>query len=212
LATEKRENLRRCLGITLAVVMVLAGAIGWHYRFDPWGYYWKVSPAEAAVRNRVVKTAQGYHGFHEADGSHSKIIDLYNSQEKLPQDYLVKYSDSWCAAFVTAVSMRASVTQVIPAECSCQRQIGLFQDLGRWEERDDYIPLPGDIIYYDWDQTAWGDAAGWSDHVGLVVGVKWPFIKVIEGNYDDAVAYRILPIGQKHIRGFGRPDYASLVR
>ena len=72
------------------------------------------------------------------------------------------------------------------------------------------MPQPGDIIYYDWDQINPGEATGWSDHVGIVVGVKWPFIKVIEGNKDDCVSYRIVPVGHKSIRGYGKPDYASV--
>ena len=209
---EKKERIRRQLLTALILVLVTAAAVVWHYRNDPWGYYWKCSPAETAVRNRVVRTAESYLGYNEADGSHSRIVDIYNSQEVLPQDYVVKYTDSWCSTFVSAVAMQAGVTEVLPLECGCQRHIGLFQELGTWEEKDDIIPLPGDIIFYDWDQTERGDATGWSDHVGIVVGTKWPFIKVIEGNKDDCVSYRVLLIGNKQIRGYGKPDYASLVK
>ena len=71
-------------------------------------------------------------------------------------------------------------------------------------------PLPGDIIFYDWDEKRLGDCTGWADHVGIVVGTKWPFVKVIEGNRDDAVAYRVIPLGEIHIRGYGLPDYAAM--
>ena len=46
--------------------------------------------------------------------------------------------------------------------------------------------------------------------MGIVVGTKWPFAKVIEGNRDDAVAYRVIPLGEIHIRGYGLPDYAAM--
>ena len=209
---QKKEKFRRQLLRLCAVILVIAGGILWHYCNDPWGYYHKVSPAEAAVRNRVIRTAESYLGCNEADGSHSRIIDIYNSQEALPQDYVVKYTDSWCATFVSAVAIRSSVTQVVPLECGCQRHIELFRQMGIWEEDDTIIPQPGDIIFYDWDQTGFGDATGWADHVGIVVGTKWPFLKVIEGNYDDCVSYRYLLIGHRQIRGYGRPDYASLVK
>lgn len=212
MATQEKQKTWQSLARWLAVLLVIAGALIWHYRNDPWGYYWKVSPAEATVRNRVVRTAQSYLGCQEADGSHTKIIDIYNAHTPQAMDYVVKYSDSWCSTFVSAVSIRCGFTDIIPTECGCERHIGLFQQLGRWEERDDLIPLPGDIIFYDWDQTRQGDCTGWSDHVGIVVGTKWPFVKVIEGNKDDSVSYRVLLLGDKQIRGYGRPDYSSLVK
>ena len=48
-----------------------------------------------------------------------------------------------------------------------------------------------------------------ADHVGIVVGTAGPFIKVIEGNRNDMVTYRIILRGDYRIRGYGLPDYAS---
>lgn len=203
---EKKKRILYLLALTISVVAVAA-----HYWLDPWDFYWKQSPEETQLRWQVVKTAEQYLGCNEADNSHCFIIDRYNAHEPLAVDYVVQPNDSWCATFVSAVSIELGLTQIIPTECSCERQIGLFKSLGTWEEDDSRIPLPGDIIYYDWDETNPGDATGWSDHVGIVVGTKWPFIKVIEGNKDDAVSYRILLINDIHIRGFGKPDYASVI-
>ena len=183
-----------------------------HYTWDPWGFYRKVSPEEAALRLELVEAAESYLGCKEADGSHKTIIDRYNDQEVLPMGYRVTYTDSWCAVFVSVAAMDAGLTQIIPMECGCQRQIGLFQQLGCWEERDGDIPLPGDLIYYDWDMEQRGECTGWADHVGIVVGTKWPFLKVIEGNLDDAVGYHYLPLDDIKIRGYARPDYAGLLQ
>ena len=207
LPMEKKKRILYLLALTISVVAVAA-----HYWLDPWDFYWKQSPEETQLRWQVVKTAEQYLGCNEADNSHCFIIDRYNAHEPLAVNYVVQPNDSWCATFVSAVSIELGLTQIIPTECSCERQIGLFKSLGTWEEDDSRIPLPGDIIYYDWDETKPGDATGWSDHVGIVVGTKWPFIKVIEGNKDDAVSYRILLINDIHIRGFGKPDYASIVK
>ncbi len=201
---------KRKILCTVLTVLVLLTAVGAHYLLDPWGFYWKVSKKEADLRMQAVKTAQEYLGCKEEDGSHKSIIDLYNSHEPLAMDYTVQYSDSWCSAFVSAVAIRCGLTKIIPTECGCQRHIGLFQELGRWDENDNGIPLPGDLIFYDWDMKDFGESAGWSDHVGIVVGTKWPFIKVIEGNKDDDVSYRIIPLGHRNIRGYARPDYGSL--
>lgn len=196
----------------IAAAILVFFAIAAHYLYDPWGFYWKVSQEEAELRTKIVAAAQAYLGCQEADGSHRKIIDLYNSHEPLAQGYQVQYTDSWCSTFISAVAIQCGLTEIIPTECGCERHIALFQKLGRWVEWDNSIPLPGDLIFYDWDQTKHGDCIGWSDHVGIVVGTKWPFLKVIEGNKDDAVTYRVLLLGDIHIRGYGKPDYASVAK
>lgn len=177
------------------------------YSNATWGFARKISPDEAEKRLSLIQSAESWVGCSEADGTHEPVIDLYNSQEVLPMDYKVLYTDSWCATFVTAAAMKAGLTDIIPPECGCQRQIGLFQELGRWQEQDTYIPLPGDIIYYAWDEEPFGDCTGWADHVGIVVGTCWPFVKVIEGNKDDRVDYRIVSIWNPTIRGYALPEY-----
>lgn len=183
-------------------------AVAAHYIFEPWGFYRKVGQPEVGKRLSLVAAAEAYLGANEADGSYRVILERYNAQPVLPQGYALQDSDSWCAAFVTVAAMDAGLSQRIPPECGCQRQIGLWQALGSWQEDDGYIPQPGDIIYYDFDENRLRDCTGWSDHVGIVVGVKWPFIKVIEGNWSDAVCSRVLFINDIHIRGYGLPDYS----
>lgn len=197
--------------LTAFILLLAAVAVAAHYAYDPWGFYWKVSEEEAALRMQLVETAEVYLGYNEADGSHQKIIDFYNAHEPLAMGYEVQYTDSWCSTFVSAIAIESGLTEIIPTECGCERHIGLFQELGTWEEEDGLIPLPGDLIFYDWNMDKNGECTGWADHVGIVVGTKWPFIKVIEGNYQDAVSYRYLPINHTHIRGFAKPDYRSLL-
>lgn len=206
---QKKRNYTKILAVFAAVSMALL-AIAAHYFLDPWGFYWKVSDEEAALRLNYVETAQKYLGCCESDGTHQKIIDQYNAHEPLALGYKVQYSDSWCSTFVSSMAIECGLTDIIPTECGCERHIGLFQNIGCWEERDDIVPLPGDLIFYDWQQKTPGDATGWSDHVGIVVGTKWPFLKVIEGNKDDSVSYRILLLDDIHIRGYAQPDFASL--
>lgn len=175
-----------------------------------YGFAREVSDEEAALRLQIVETAEEYLGCQESDGTHQPIIDLYNSHEPLAQGYTVQYEDDWCAAFGSAMAISCNLTDIIPTECGCQRQIGLFQELNRWEEDDGYTPLPGDYIYYAWGESPFGDCTGWADHVGIVVGTLGPFIKVIEGNKDDAVAYRYILVGDPQIRGYGLPNYSEL--
>ena len=176
---------------------------------DWFGFARSVPEDEAALRMKLVDTACSWAGIREDDGSHRFIIDLYNTLDPLPQDYRVTYDDAWCAAFVSAAALEAGMTDIIPPECSCSRQIKLFQDLGRWEEDDGYRPLPGDILYYDWDFPRSLDCTGWPEHVGIVMGTYGPFIRVMEGNKDDDASYRTVWRNDWCIRGYGLPDYAS---
>lgn len=168
----------------------------------------EISPEEADARMSLVEKAISHLGADEGTEAHHAIIDTYNAHEPLAQGYTVTYEDNWCATFVSCAAIECSLTDIIPTECSCQRQIDLWKEFDRWEETDTYLPLPGDIIYYDWDVKTPGDSTGWSDHVGIVVGTHGPFIKVIEGNKDDTVCYRYIVRWDPRIRGYGLPEYA----
>lgn len=204
MTTKQKKRYGWIWPLDILAVLIL------YYTFAPWGFYRKAPEAESALRMQAVETAESYLGCNEADGSHHAILDTYNAQEPLPQGYVVQPEDSWCATFVSCVAIDCGITDILPTECSCQRQIDLFQQLGRWEESDSYVPQPGDVIYYDWQDKGFGDCTGWADHVGIVVGTKWPFARVIEGNKDDQVTYRTILLGGRYIRGYGLPDYAGL--
>ena len=192
-----------------AAVLIAAATFLLYIPHAGFGFAREVSREEALLRQQVIETAESWLGAKEKDGTHQPIIDLYNSHQPLAQGYEVKYDDSWCSTFVSAIAIQCGLTDIIPTECGCQRQIGLFTDLNRWEEDDSYHPLPGDIIFYAWNSSLFGDCADWSDHVGIVVGTLGPFIKVIEGNMDDAVRYRYILVNSPGIRGYGLPDYQS---
>lgn len=193
--------------ILLAAALLVAGGVFLYVKTAAFGYAREVSEEEKALRGQIVAAAESWLGHNEADGTHSQIIDLYNAHTPLAQGYLVQYNDNWCATFGSAAAIQCGLTDIIPTECGCQRQIELFQDMGCWVEDDAYVPLPGDYIFYCRSDKGIGDCTGWSDHVGIVVGTAGSFIKVIEGNYGSAVGYHILPINAPTIRGFGTPKY-----
>jgi hypothetical protein len=161
------------------------------------------------MRNKVVAKAKSYLGCKEADGSHKKIIDLYNSHKPLARGYKVKYTDEWCATFVSAVSIACGLTDIMPTECSCSKMIELYKTLGGWKESDSYVPSPGDLIMYDWEDSGRGDNTGLPNHVGIVASVNGTSITVIEGNKGEAVAYRAMTVNGKYIRGYCVPNYAG---
>ena len=164
---------------------------------------------EHEIRNKVVSTATGYVGCKESDGSHRKIIDIYNGHKPLARGYKVRYDDAWCAVFVSTVSILNGLTDIMPTECGCGKMIDLYKAKGRWNESDAYKPEPGDVIMYDWEDTGKGDNTGSPNHVGIVVSVSGNTIKVVEGNISNSVGYRTIEVNGKYIRGYCLPDYAS---
>lgn len=164
---------------------------------------------ESQLRQNVVTIMTGWLGLKEADGSHQKILDIYNSHKPLPRGVKMLPTYAWCAAAVSAAFIEAGLTDIGFVECSCGRMIDLYKTAGRWKEADSFVPSPGDLIMYDWDDSGSGDNSGAPEHVGMVVSVTGSNIKVIEGNKGDAVAYRNIKVNGKYIRGYCLPDYAS---
>ena len=167
------------------------------------------SMTENELRQKVVNTAIKYYGYNESNGSHKKIIDIYNGHKPLARSYKVTYTDAWCATFVSAISILCGLTDIMPTECGCGAMIELYQKLGRWVENDAYVPKAGDVIMYYWNDNGVGDCTGYPDHVGIVVSVSGSTIKVIEGNKSNAVGYRTLSVNGRYIRGYCIPNYAS---
>ena len=189
------------------LALLLGAVIAW-YRTG-WGFARQISDREKTIRLEVVNTAENWVGANASDGSHREIIDLYNAHAPLARGYAVTYEDDWCATFDSAVAIQCGLTDIIPTECGCTPQIELFQSMDSWVEDDAYVPLPGDLIYYHWDCLDLEDCTARSDHVGIVAGTAGPFIKVIEGNKDNKVTYRITMVDAPDIRGYGLPDYGN---
>lgn len=166
---------------------------------------------EQQLRQQLITTAESYLGVKRGNLTHKPIIDIYNAHKPLPRGYAVTYKDDWCATYVSAVAIKLGLNDIIPQECSCNQQIALWKQIGRWMEDDSYVPQIGDVIYYDWQDDGKGDNVGASDHVGYVASCDGKTIKVIEGNKGTAsvCGYRSIKVNGKYIRGFGLPDYAS---
>lgn len=161
----------------------------------------------AKYASEVVKQAKTWLGLKESDGSYKVILDTYNSQEKLPRGYRMTTNDAWCATFVSSVAIKLGYTDIMPTECSCNKMIELYKNLGAWVENENRTPNPGDILFYDWEDDGKGDNKGRSDHVGIVEKVANGKITIIEGNYSNSVKRRTLAVNGKYIRGYAVPKY-----
>lgn len=161
------------------------------------------------TRTSMIEQAQAWVGRNEADGSFKSIIDTYNSHTPLARGYELKYTDEWCAGFVSAVAIATGNTDNVPLEVSCPRMIQIAQNMGIWQENDGYVPSPADIILYDWDDSGNGDNTANPDHVGIVESVSDGVITVIEGNMSEKVGRRSLDVDGRYIRGFITPEYKA---
>lgn len=161
----------------------------------------------SCTRKQLVAQMQAWIGLKESDGSHKKIIDIYNTIRPLPRGYWLSYYDAWCAGTVSAAAKACNATDIIPAECSCPYMITHAQKMGIWVEADNYVPMFGDIVMYDWQDTGLGDNRGGADHVGVVEKVSGNDITIIEGNYSDSVKRRTLKVNGRYIRGYIVPKF-----
>ena len=167
---------------------------------------------EAAIRERVVAEAVKYLGVKEGSEEHKHIVDIYNNGlSKLPRGYKLRYTDPWCAGFISYVGIVLGIAHVILPEVGCGPMIELYKKAGRWMEADNYIPKPGDICMLDWDAQK-GECLGDPEHVEWVEWCDGKDIGLIGGNYDNQVKRRTVCVEYVKIRGYCLPDYASLVQ
>lgn len=162
--------------------------------------------------SEYVAQAKAWLGRKESNGTHKEIIDVYNSHKPLARGYKVKYTDAWCATFISAVAIKCGYTDIIPTECGCNQMIDLFKKLGCWIENENRVPTVGEIIFYDWQDNGAGDNKGSADHVGVVEKVVGNTITIIEGNISDSVGRRTITVNEKGIRGYAVPKYDSEVK
>ena len=163
------------------------------------------------VFSRQSIVAQCERWLNEAQYSdvHLEILNVYNNHTPLPRGYAVKPNDSWCATFASAVFIQCGYDYIFPIECSCGRMIEKAKEMGIWVENDNFVPKPGDLILYDWQDTGSGDNLGYPEHVGIVtyVNEESGYMVVTEGNNSNTVKNRNVNINGLYIRGFITPDF-----
>ncbi len=158
--------------------------------------------AISASRNAVVTVALAWLGCKESNGSHKKIIDVYNSN-LAPGCGKMNYTAAWCATYVSAVGIKAKATDIIVRHSYCPTMLNTYKKQNRYSTNKSYAPKPGDIIFYDWNSN------NTPDHVGMIVSCSGSTIKAIEGNKNNAVGYRTFSKGYKYIQAYGLPAYSE---
>ena len=114
----------------------------------------------------------------------------------------------WCACFVSWCANECGYIDdgVIPKFAACPTGAQWFKDRGQWADNT-ATPVPGMIIFFDWDSEEDGGQNGLANHVGIVARVEDGRIYTIEGNTGDSCRERSYPLGYYEILGYGIPAY-----
>ena len=108
----------------------------------------------------------------------------------------------WCACFVSWCANECGYidTGVIPKFADCVNGVQWFKDRGQWLDGS-ADPVPGMIIFFDWDSD------GETDHVGIVEKVENGIVYTVEGNSGDSCRENHYAVGHYEILGYGVPPY-----
>ncbi|MDO4869089.1 MAG: CHAP domain-containing protein [Bacillota bacterium] len=163
-----------------------------------YGDYSSTSPS----RDKVISVALAWEGVKEGSSEHHKIIDLYNSNLAAGCGKMT-YSLAWCAAFVSAVGIKAKATDVIVRHSYCPTMLSTYKKRGQTSYNKSYAPKAADIIFFDWNKN------GNPDHVGMVVSCVGSTVTTIEGNKNDRVETRKFSKGYTYVQAYGLPPYSE---
>lgn len=108
----------------------------------------------------------------------------------------------WCACFVSWCAKQCGYLDsgAVPKFSLCSDGVDWFSARGQFKDGS-YVPVAGDIIFFDWE----GD--GSVDHVGIVEKAVNGVVHTIEGNSSDAVKCRNYFLGDSRIYGYGVLEY-----
>lgn len=89
----------------------------------------------------------------------------------------------WCACFVSWCADQCGYIEDGTLQKFSICDGAWLKEAGRWREREEYEPQPGDLIFFDWVRGGVQDGA--EDHVGIVESVDQGYVCTIEGNCSD---------------------------
>ena len=108
------------------------------------------------------------------------------------------YRVEWCAIFVSWCADQCGYLDagVLPKMEGVRPYVDWFIERGQWQGRG-YEPMPGDIIFFDWESD------GLADHVGIVEKVENGLIYTVEGNSGDRCVENRYYLCSAPVHGFG---------
>ena len=121
-----------------------------------------------------------------------------NSGEKYWRWYGFQSYQPWCACFVSWCADQCGYIDagILPKFSHCSAGVEWFRGKGQFRDRN-YVPVPGDIIFFDWGND------GSINHAGIVVNVEEGTVHTVEGNSGSMVKKGSWSVGDGRIYGYG---------
>ena len=163
----------------------------------------------------VLTIAKSQLGYKESSRNFKAVNGDRKGYTRYGARFGAPYSD-WCAMFIQFAMHYAGVDErLMPGNPSVSKWIENVKKIENYFEPADYTPVPGDIMFIDWDKVVEGVERD-GDHIGIVAEVKTTeettpdgaklevptSIVTIEGNLDNEVKYNTYKIDDERILGY----------
>ena len=169
-------------------------------------------------RDDFVNRALAWLGTKEKSTGHKEIVADYN--KACDKGRKATTATAWCALFVGACAEETDNVLKdgvgVPCDYSCgtgsHSLLEKAKTAGIWVESDNYHPIKGDLIIFNWKDTGNPpeDITG-HDHVGVVTSAGADSFVSTEGNKNNAVGNRTVKYNARYIRGFITPRFSDEV-
>ena len=125
--------------------------------------------------------------------------------------YGFSYRVDWCAIFVSWCANQCGYLESgeMPRYAVVGDGAVWYLSRNRLKYRSEYVPVPGDVIFFSWSSDP---RLGGLDHTGLVEYVENGVIHTIEGNSGDAVRRQEYSVNDSNVIcfGTGNPDSGGI--
>ncbi len=151
----------------------------------------------------VLALAQSQLGYQESTKNYVVMEDGVSTRgyTRYGAWYGDPYGD-WCAMF-TSFCLHYAGVEDMPLDSNCPNWIEKLTEAGLYQSQGTYVPVNGDLIFFDWD------ANGNPDHVGFVAQVAADEetgvlqISTVEGNNGNRVLNKTYSMDDETILGYG---------
>ena len=159
----------------------------------------------------VIAVAETQFGYSESERNFDAVLNedrdayILKGWTRYGAWYGIPYGD-WCAMFVSFCLHYAGITdKEYPYDCATTTWVRSLEEKELFSPASEYSPMPGDLVFFDWEQD------GLTDHVGLVYGVdeKDNYLLTIEGNHSRTVGTFEYLLNDPRIMGYGILKYVE---
>ena len=159
----------------------------------------------------VIAVAETQFGYSESERNFDAVLNedrddyILKGWTRYGAWYGIPYGD-WCAMFVSFCLYYAGITdKEYPYDCATTTWVRSLEEKELFSPASEYSPMPGDLVFFDWEQD------GLTDHVGLVYGVdeKDNYLLTIEGNHSRTVGTFEYLLNDPRIMGYGILKYVE---